>query len=288
MRVIPVFLLIAFGFSWLVAWQIQASGGLGAQGPLASVGLLSLMMMGPALGAIVCALLFDRGRRLAALGLQGFSLGTVAKWTGLAWLVAILACGLAVPVTLLLSGQAMGDPVAMITAQLAAADQGVPMDPATLLVIQLAIGLPVGILFNTAFLTISEELGWRGWLQPRLEGLGFWPMCLAIGVLWGLWHAPIVLMGFNYPGLGWTGVAVMTLFTTLWTPYHALARERGGVIAAAGMHGTLNAVAGVSLLFLSEPDWPWNGPLGVGGFVVLAAGLPLIAWARAGKKKRAA
>jgi hypothetical protein len=37
MRVIPVFLLIAFGFSWLVAWQIQASGGLGAQGPLASV-----------------------------------------------------------------------------------------------------------------------------------------------------------------------------------------------------------------------------------------------------------
>ncbi|MFT6462135.1 MAG: membrane protease YdiL (CAAX protease family) [Maricaulis maris] len=246
------------------------------------------MMMGPALGAIVCALLFDRGRRLAALGLQGFSLGTIAKWTGLAWLVAILACGLAVPVTLLLSGQAMGDPVAMITAQLAAADQDVPMDPATLLVIQLAIGLPVGILFNTAFLTISEELGWRGWLQPRLEGLGFWPMCLAIGVLWGLWHAPIVLMGFNYPGLGWTGVAVMTLFTTLWTPYHALARERGGVIAAAGMHGTLNAVAGVSLLFLSEPDWPWNGPLGVGGFVVLAAGLPLIAWARAGKKKRAA
>lgn len=288
MRVIPVFLLIAFGFSWLVAWQIQASGGLGAQGPLASVGLLSLMMMGPALGAIVCALLFDRGRRLAALGLRGFSLGTVAKWTGLAWLVAILACGLAVPATLLLSGQAMGDPVAMITAQLAAADQDVPMDPATLLVIQLAIGLPVGILFNTAFLTISEELGWRGWLQPRLEGLGFWPMCLAIGVLWGLWHAPIVLMGFNYPGLGWTGVAVMTLFTTLWTPYHALARERGGVIAAAGMHGTLNAVAGVSLLFLSEPDWPWNGPLGVGGLAVLAAGLPLIAWARAGKKKRAA
>ncbi|WP_417485620.1 CPBP family intramembrane glutamic endopeptidase [Maricaulis sp.] len=288
MRAILVFLLIAFGFSWLVAWQIHASGGLGAQGPLTGVGLLSLMMMGPALAAIVCMALFDKGRRLAAIGLRGHGLGTVAKWTVIAWLVPVIVCALAVLATLALSGQTIGDPVAVIAAQLEAAEQDAPMDPGTLLVIQLSVGLPVGIAFNTVFLMISEELGWRGWLQPRLAGLGFWPMCLAVGVLWGLWHAPIILMGYNYPGLGWTGVAVMTVFTTLWTPYHALVRERGGLVAAAGMHGALNAVAGVALLFLSEPEWPWNGPLGVGGLVVLAAGLPLIAWARTGKKKRAA
>ncbi|WP_323760544.1 CPBP family intramembrane glutamic endopeptidase [Maricaulis sp.] len=288
MRAVTVFLLIAFGFSWLVAWQIQASGGLGAQGPLASLAMLSLMMMGPAIAAIVCTLVFDRGRRLAALGLRGFSAWTVARWTAIAWLIPVLVCGLAVAATLVLSGQPMGDPVALIASQLAASDQDVPMDPGTLLAIQLAVGLPVGIAVNTVFLLVSEELGWRGWLQPRLTALGFWPMCLVVGVLWGLWHAPIVLMGYNYPGLGWTGVAVMTLFTTLWTPYHALARERGGLLAAAGMHGALNAVAGVSLLFLSAPQWPWNGPLGVGGLVVLAAGLPLIAVGRSGMKKRAA
>lgn len=288
MRAILVFLLIAFGFSWLVAWQIHASGGLGAQGPLIGTGLLSLMMMGPAVATIICMALFDKERRLAAIGLRGFSFGTVAKWTALAWLIPILVCALAIAATLALSGQPIGDPVAMVTAQLAAAGQEPPMDPATLLVIQLAVGLPIGIAFNTAFLMISEELGWRGWLQPRLKGLGFWPMCLTVGVLWGLWHAPIVLMGYNYPGLGWTGVAVMTLFTTLWTPYHAWVRERGGLVAAAGMHGALNAVAGVSLLFLSTPTWPWNGPLGVGGLIVLAAGLPLIAWSRGRMKKRAA
>lgn len=280
MRAILLFILIAFGFSWAVAWQIHATGGLGAQGPIGSTGLLALMMIGPAVAAVVCTLAFDRGRRLQALGLRGFKPGTVTVWTLIAWLIPIVICTLAVAATLVLSGQAPGDPASVLAAQVAASGQDLPMDANMLLILQLGIGLPVGIGLNTLFLMISEELGWRGWLQPRLAGLGFWPMCLVIGVLWGLWHGPVILMGFNYPGLGWTGVAVMTVFTTLWTPYHALARERGGLVAAAGMHGSLNAVAGVSLLFLSSPEWPWNGPLGIGGLLVLAAGLPAIAWRR--------
>ncbi|WP_297736389.1 CPBP family intramembrane glutamic endopeptidase [uncultured Maricaulis sp.] len=288
MRALSVFLVIAFGFSWAVAYSIHATGGMGAQGPLGSLGLLSLMMMGPAVGALVCMVFFDKGRRLAAIGLAGFRFGLIVRWTVIGWLLPILICALAIGATLALSGQAPGDPAAVIAAQLAASGEDLPMDPSLLLVIQLAIGLPVGILFNTAFLLISEELGWRGWLQPRLAGLGFWPMCLVVGVLWGIWHAPIILMGYNYPELGWTGVAIMAAFTTLWTPYHAHLRERGGVIAAAGLHGSLNAVAGVSLLFLSVPQWPWNGPLGVGGLLILAAGLPVLAWLRRGQKKRAA
>lgn len=288
MRALSVFLLIAFGFSWAIAYLIHVTGGLGAQGPLGSLGLLSLMMMGPALAGLVCIFIFDEGRRLAAIGLAGFGLGRIAVWTLVGWLLPILICALAIGATLALSGQAPGDPTAVIAAQIAASGEDIPMDAGTLLMIQLAVGLPVGILFNTVFLMISEELGWRGWLQPRLSGLGFWPMCGVVGVLWGIWHAPIILMGYNYPGLGWTGVAVMTLFTTLWTPYHAYLRERGGLVAAAGLHGSLNAVAGVSLLFLSTPQWPWNGPLGVGGLLVLAAGLPVLAWQRQGQKKRAA
>ncbi len=287
MRALPVFLVIGFGFSWAVAYAIHVTGGLGAQGALGSVGLLSLMMMGPALGALVCVAIFDKGRRLQSIGLAGFSFGRIALWTVAGWILPILICALAVGVTLALSGQSPGDPAAAIAAQLEASGQDVSVDPKMLLTIQLAIGLPVGILLNTVFLTVSEELGWRGWLQPRLAGLGFWPMCVLIGVLWGLWHAPIILMGYNYPGLGWTGVAVMTVFTTLWTPYHAHLRERGGVIAAAGLHGSLNAVASVSMLFLSTPQWPWNGPLGVGGLLVLACGLPVLAWLRQGEKKRA-
>jgi len=278
MRAIAVFLSLAFAFSWAVAALIHTSGGLGAQGPIGSLALLSMMMMGPGFAAIICSVAFDKGRRLAALGLRGFTTGRVVRWTVLAWLVPVVVCALAVIVTLALSGQDPGNPVALVTAQVEASGQDLPMDPAALLTIQLAIGLPLGIVINTAVLMISEELGWRGWLQPRLAGIGFWRMSAVIGVIWGLWHAPIILMGHNYPGLGWTGVAVMTAFTTLWTPYHALVRERGGLIAAAGMHGSLNAVAGVSFLFLSEAQWPWNGPLGLGGLLVLAAGLPVVAW----------
>ena len=280
MRGIALFLLIAFASSWAVAFQIHAGGGLTAQGPLVTTGLMVLMMMGPALAALVCAALFDRGRRLAALGLRGYGLGAIARWTVTAWLIPVAVCALAVLVTLGLSGQEAGDPAARLAAQIEASGQPLPMEPSRLLTLQLAIGLPVGILINTVALMISEELGWRGWLQPRLAGLGFWPMCGVIGVVWGAWHAPVILMGHNYPGLGWTGVAAMIAFTTLWTPYHAVMRERGGLVAAAALHGTINAVAGVSILFLSEPEWPWNGPLGIGGLIVLAAGLPVLAWLR--------
>ena len=280
MRAITVFLLLAFASSSSVAGYINATGGLGTQGPLGSAGLLALTMMGPGVATLVTSLLFDKGRRLAALGLRGFRVAQVLRWTLLAWLVPVTICALSVIVTIALSGQPAGDPAAFLVAQVEASGQTVPMEPATLLTLQFAIGLPVGIAFNTVFLMISEEIGWRGWLQPRLAGLGFWPMCLVIGAIWGIWHGPIILMGYNYPGLGWTGVAVMTVFTILWTPYHALARERGGLIAAAGMHGSLNAVAGASLIFLSAPQWPWNGPLGLGGMLVLAAGLPLLAWFR--------
>jgi hypothetical protein len=103
-------------------------------------------------------------------------------------------------------------------------------------------------------------------------------MSLTIGLIWGVWHAPLVLMGHNYPGLGWTGVGLMTVWTILLTPYLALARERGGGVWSAGaFHGSLNAVAGIGLLFQTQTAWPWNGLLGLAGFGVLAAGWVLIA-----------
>ncbi len=128
-------------------------------------------------------------------------------------------------------------------------------------------------MLNTLLITANEELGWRGWLQPRLTHLGFWPMVLVTGVIWGVWHAPVVWMGHNYPGMGWTGVALMVVFTLGLTPYVAVVRERSDhVLPAGAFHGAMNAVAGVTLLFAPEPSWPTNGILGVAGIAVLYAG----------------
>ena len=277
MRAIGVFLVVSFGVSWAIAAWLYSEGGLAGAGAFATL-YMTGFMFGPAIGAIVATLLFDRSRALTALGFKPGRAGPIVVWTVWGWLVPVVLAALASVVTLVLTRSGPADAAAALAAVVEASGQEVPMSPELLLTLQLAIGLPVGILINTVILTISEELGWRGWLQPRLSGLGFWVQSLVIGVIWGVWHAPLILMGYNYPGLGWTGVAVMTLFTVLLTPYLALARERGGGVYAAGaFHGSINAVAGVGLIFLPEQNWPWNGLLGLGGFAVLAAGLVPIA-----------
>jgi membrane protease YdiL (CAAX protease family) len=38
-----------------------------------------------------------------------------------------------------------------------------------------------------------EELGWTGFAYPRMQArLGWLPAALLLGVLWGLWHLPVV------------------------------------------------------------------------------------------------
>jgi membrane protease YdiL (CAAX protease family) len=42
---------------------------------------------------------------------------------------------------------------------------------------------------------IAEELGWRGFAQPRLQAhIGAGPAGLVIGALWSLWHLPLIAL----------------------------------------------------------------------------------------------
>ena len=46
----------------------------------------------------------------------------------------------------------------------------------------------------------------------------------------------------------------------------------GSVWAAGVFHGVFNAAAGLTLLSLSDASFPWNGVVGIGGFVALGIG----------------
>lgn len=269
---LTVYVLITFGFSWAIALALHGAGGFAAAGPFLPAILLAYMF-GPALGAVAAALLFERGRFLKALSVRPFRFRPVAVWTVYGWLVPILLCALALAATLVLTGQGPADAAQRLADIVEAQGIELPMSAHALLVLTLAVNVPIGIVLNTVIITLNEELGWRGFLQPKLAGMGFWPMSVLIGAVWGLWHAPIVLMGHNYPGLGWGGVALMTGWTVLLTPYLSLARERSGhVLPAGAFHGSINAVAGASVLFAPQTGWPWNGILGIGGFAMLALG----------------
>ncbi|WP_457638518.1 CPBP family intramembrane glutamic endopeptidase [Oceanithermus sp.] len=139
-------------------------------------------------------------------------------------------------------------------------------------------GLLAGATVNL-LAALGEELMWRGYLWERTRELGFWPASLQIGVVWGVWHAPLVyFLGYNYPGHRLWGMVFMVIFTVLLTPWMLYLRERGGAIFAPALfHGSLNATAGLSVLVFAGSADLFNRPndllvglTGLGGFVVLA------------------
>src|SRR5690625_5122017 len=73
--------------------------------------------------------------------------------------------------------------------------QTLPFHPIWLLAGQSLIG---GITINAIF-AFGEEIGWRGFLLREFQLLGFWKASLLIGIIWGVWHEPLILFArHNY------------------------------------------------------------------------------------------
>lgn len=68
--------------------------------------------------------------------------------------------------------------------------------PAGILGVAVTFGLvlALGTTVNAVF-AFGEEFGWRGYLLWELAPLAFWKASLAIGALWGVWHAPVIVAG---------------------------------------------------------------------------------------------
>lgn len=269
------FLALTFLISWSAAiggWAMKL-----AESPPGATATLFAMMSGPAIAAVLCAFAFEKGRRREALGLvwrPGW------WWLG-AWLIGLLLAAASVGLTLLLGGSGLGDLAASVISAAQAngatatmIDQLRAMGPALgwLILAQAAV---LGSWFNAPVLTFTEELGWRGYLHSLWRPAGFWRASLGTGFVWGVWHAPaILLFGHNYPEHRALGTGLFVVFCMLLSPLMTALRERAGSVIVPGiLHGTINAMGGVTLLALSDPRFPWSGLVGVGGFLALAFGL---------------
>jgi membrane protease YdiL (CAAX protease family) len=131
------------------------------------------------------------------------------------------------------------------------------------------MGLIAGPTINALF-AFGEEIGWRGFLHRELGYLGFWKLSLTTGLVWGIWHAPLVLGGLNYPQHPVEGIGMMIVFTTLLSPLLCYIRiKTQSVIGPAIMHGTVNAVSGISVAFATGSTDLIVGFTGLSGFIVL-------------------
>lgn len=151
--------------------------------------------------------------------------------------------------------------------------------PAVLMVISTVIsGLIAGITIN-AIVAFGEEYGWRNYLVGALREVRFWKAALFIGIVWGIWHFPLILMGHNYPNEPYWGILLMVVMCILLgiIELYFVLKTKSMVVAAI-MHGTINAVSGLTIYFVIGGNDFLNGMTGLAGFIVMAATI-LCIWA---------
>ncbi len=125
-------------------------------------------------------------------------------------------------------------------------------------------------------LTVGEEYGWREYLLPCLLALGEIRGTLVLGLIWGLWHLPIIALGLNYPGQPlWAALAVflanVILMAFVFTWFYV--GSGGSILVVAVLHSVLNAVSDT---FTTPAHIPEGNPLIVGGGGAVSAALVLL------------
>lgn len=286
---VAIFVLVSFGLAWLVCLPLWTTNPTSpGYGVLFSV-LASAMMYTPAVAVLVVRFTTGRAAQRGAPEPRGAFLRFLGVWPlrPAKRVVWFTVAALFLPILLTL-----------LTIAVAAAFGWLPLDlegfalfretierslpPGTsadllppfavMVALQLA-SMPFGALFN-ALLAFGEEVGWRGWLLPSLRPLGTWPALIVSGVVWGLWHSPVILLGYNFGRTDWSGVAFMVLGCTAWGVLFGWFRLRSGSVWPAVFgHGALNAAGGTFLLLAASGvpiDPALVSPLGAAGWIVLA------------------
>lgn len=98
--------------------------------------------------------------------------------------------------------------------------------------------------FLNSTAAFGEEYGWRGYLLAKLLPLGTKRALMLSGLIWGLWHMPLIIMGYTYGNqtiLGIIFFSILLIFIGVYIGY--LRIISGSVILAAFAHGTFNAQA---------------------------------------------
>ncbi|GAA2348503.1 CPBP family intramembrane metalloprotease [Saccharopolyspora halophila] len=270
------FVAIAIGPAWLLSVPMFITGeGLSWSGaPFA----LTAMMLMPAVAALVVnKWISPSPKPLRATGLT--NPGGIKKWWHyalLAWFGPPIAAMLALAVGYML-GVYHADWTGLSGLAERSAPEIVGQPESQTVPTSLAL-TQIGQIFLMGWVhavpALGEELGWRGYLTKALLPLGQPGAFLTTGALWGLWHAPILILGYNYPSVPIVVAFIMMIcFCVLvGTLLSWLRLASGSVWPAAIAHGFLNAAAALGGIF-SAAGHPVNnvhvGLLGWSGWIVL-------------------
>ena len=238
------------GITFLISWPLFLAPLLfGDMEPvnqqLMTQGLWAVAMWGPGIAAIITTVFIAKqpfkNLRLDTLGPKRFYL-----W---AWLLPIGLTIIGGLFTLLFGIAKLDLNFTMIREAMASAAGGNSVPAELIVAIQILLALTLAPFINVLF-ALGEELGWRGFLLPHLMPFGQWKAILIGGIIWGVWHAPVIAQGLNYPGYPILGIFMMIVFCILLgTIFSWLYLNTKSPWVAALAHGSINAVAGLPVLF---------------------------------------
>ena len=274
---IIVFLNLTFAISGIFYYLIITGGNMQAQAGSYVFGL----MWAPGIAGLLTQLTFHRNLR----GL-GWKLGKI-KW--LLWGLALpLLYSLAAYLLVWLAGWGRFSPqeIAGIISRDYGVETASPLVPvAAYILVTILIGIPVNSLA-----ALGEEIGWRGFLVPELlKATGsFGKTALISGLIWAIWHYPIVLFaGYHNSGAPlWYALLWFTVLALAVSMVLAWLRLRSGSLwPAVLLHAAhnlfiqsiftpLTADTGHTAYFIDEFGWV---------VPVMTALLALYFWRRRGE-----
>lgn len=230
-RPIALFFLLAYLIAWAI-WAptiLQAYGLIDWSVPLAStVGLL-----GSSLAAMLTAGLTEGRAGVKAIWGRIFKLRAGLVWYLVPLLLPILISGLAVGLEVLLGGTS---PIGSVKS----------LDAAPL-------------FFLTQFVThlLTEEPGWRGYAQPKLQER-YRPVqaSLILGLLWGFWHLPLFLIPGRQQGqMNFLGFVLLCVAMTMLVAW--IQNRAGSSFVSVLFHASMNTSLTVSAVLLSGTRLFW-------------------------------
>jgi len=289
-RRVALFVVIAFVIAGVTAFVISITGGLSESPPvapgvpftIATVLVTTVYMFSPAIANVGTRIATKEGQ--SNLLVQPHLVDRW-RWWVLAWLgppvLIVLGAG-----CYFLVFPDQFDPMftafrASINETTGATGQPISLSPEILLAIQVLVALTVVVPINALF-TFGEEFGWRAYLLPKLLPLGIRRAVVFQGIVWGIWHWPLIAMGYNYgsayPAAPWLGFLAMAWATTSVGAFLAWATLRGGSVWPAVIgHAIFNAFAGTALYFTRGNPVTVLGPLPI-GFIGALPWLALGVW----------
>ena len=179
------FFLLAYALTWL-AWLPTVVGYGGDLNQVLSL----IAQFGPAVAALVVTW-------YSGASVRGWA-RSIVRWRVAPWWYVV----------------AVGLPIVLIAVEGAIFGLlGNPINP-SLVPGSLAAYIPT-LAFLTLIAGLGEEPGWRGFALPRLE-TWYAPAAatLLLGLLWALWHLPLVLVDPRFPH-GFTSLAPLVLLALL-------------------------------------------------------------------------